>query len=242
MYKCFFKRFFDILCALLLLIVLSPIMIIVALLIKLDSKGPAIFKQIRSGKNGKDFTLYKFRSMTCNNNFYDKSEEDQVTKVGAFIRKTSLDELPQLINILKGEMSFIGPRPWIVDYTKLFTEHQMRRLEVLPGITGLAQCSGRNNINILDRIEIDVKYVDNISLFMDIKIIFKTIIGILKREGFSNNKYAIHEELKLLEKNCYKITSKQDKVSNKPDKKKKSKSKNKSYNNLNKKELVGSGV
>ena len=166
-------------------------MIIVALLIKLDSKGPAIFKQIRSGKNGKNFTLYKFRSMTCNNDFYDKSEEDRVTKVGAFIRKTSLDELPQLINILKGEMSFIGPRPWIVDYTNLFTEHQMRILEVLPGITGLAQCSGRNNINILDRIEIDVKYVDNISLFMDIKIIFKTIIGILKREGFSNNKYAI---------------------------------------------------
>ena len=242
MYKSFFKRFFDILCALLLLIVLSPIMIIVAVLIKFDSKGPAIFKQIRSGKNGKNFTLYKFRSMTCNNDFYDKSEEDQVTKVGAFIRKTSLDELPQLINILKGEMSFIGPRPWIVDYTNLFTEHQMRRLEVLPGITGLAQCSGRNNINILDRIEIDVKYVDNISLFMDIKIIFKTIIGILKREGFSNNKYAIYDELELLENNYKKITVKTDDVIQRNKKNKKSKSKSKSYNNLNKKELVGSGV
>ena len=199
MYKYFFKRFFDVVFALLLLIPLMPIMLIVALVIKLDSKGPAIFKQIRSGKNNKEFMLYKFRSMTCNNDFYDKSKEDQVTKVGKFIRKTSLDELPQLFNILKGEMSFIGPRPWVIDYAKYFNTHQMRRLEVLPGITGLAQSSGRNAINILDRINLDVEYVDNMNLFLDIKIIFKTIIGVLKKEGFSNTKSAIHDELKTLQ-------------------------------------------
>ena len=199
MYRLFFKRFFDVLFAILLLIPLAPIMLCVAIAIKLDSKGPAIFKQIRSGKNNKEFMLYKFRSMTCNNNIYDKSKEDQLTKVGSFIRKTSLDELPQLFNILKGEMSFIGPRPWIVDYAKHFTDEQMRRLDVLPGITGLAQSSGRNAIGIIDRINLDVEYVDNMSLLLDIKIIFKTVIGIIKKEGFSNTKSAIHEELKILE-------------------------------------------
>lgn len=198
MYKSFFKRMVDVIFALLLLLPLSPIFLIIAIAIKLDSKGPVLFRQVRSGKNNKEFMLYKFRSMTCNNDFYDKTEEDQVTRVGGIIRKTSLDELPQLFNILKGEMSFIGPRPWVVDYAKYFTKYQMRRLEVLPGITGLAQCSGRNNLSILDRIDTDIKYVDNVSLRMDIMIVFKTIKCILKREGFSNSKPAIHEELKIL--------------------------------------------
>ena len=237
MYKHFIKRFLDCFFAILLLIPLLPIMLIISIAIKLDSKGPVIFKQIRSGKNNKEFMLYKFRSMTANNDFYDKTKEDQLTKVGAFIRKTSLDELPQLFNILKGEMSFIGPRPWVLDYAKYFTKNQMRRLEVLPGITGLAQASGRNNLNILDRIEIDIKYVDNMNILMDIKIIFKTIIGILKREGFSNSKSAIHDELKLL----------QDQHINKENKKKEytNKIKNKSNNNKNNKQekvLVGSGA
>ena len=186
--------------ATILLVLLSPIFIIVSIAIKLETKGPVIFKQIRSGKHNKVFTLYKFRSMTANNDFYNTKEEDQITKVGKFIRKTSLDELPQLFNILKGEMSFIGPRPWITDYAKYFTKHQMRRLEVLPGITGLAQCSGRNNLNIKDRINIDVKYVDHISLKMDLYIFFKTIKSVIKREGFSNSKSAIHEELRILER------------------------------------------
>ena len=138
--------------------------------------------------------------MTANNDFYNTKEEDQITKVGRVLRKTSLDELPQLFNILKGQMSFIGPRPWITDYAKYFTKHQMRRLEVLPGITGLAQCSGRNNLNIKDRINIDVKYVDHISLKMDLYIFFKTIKSVIKREGFSNSKSAIHEELRILER------------------------------------------
>lgn len=200
MYQKYIKRALDFLIATFLLLIIWPILLIVAIAIKLDSKGPALFKQIRTGKKGKEFTLYKFRSMTVNNNFYDTTIEDQVTRVGRFIRKTSLDELPQIFNIIKGEMSFIGPRPWIVDYAKLFTKHQRKRLEVLPGITGLAQCSGRNNLNIKDRINIDVEYVNNVSLRLDLYIFFKTIKCVLKREGFSNSKSAIHEELKVLEK------------------------------------------
>ena len=240
MYKYFFKRFFDVIFALLLLIPLTPIMILTAIAIKLDSKGPAIFKQIRSGKNNKEFMLYKFRSMTCNNDFYDKTKEDQVTKVGKFIRKTSLDELPQLFNIIKREMSFIGPRPWVIDYAKYFNEHQMRRLEVLPGITGLAQSSGRNAISIIDRINLDVEYVDNVSLLLDIKIIFKTIIGVLKREGFSNSKSAIHEELKMLQMqqtDMYKEEFKKYK-SNNIRKNKSNKKETKKEDNV----LVGSGA
>lgn len=198
MYRKVIKKLLDLTLALILIILLSPIMLIISVMIKLDSKGPVIFKQIRSGKNNKNFTLYKFRSMTCNNNLYDTSVEDQVTKIGRILRKTSLDELPQLFNILKGEMSFIGPRPWIVDYAKYFTKHQMRRLEVLPGITGLAQCSGRNNLGIIERIDIDVEYVENMSLFLDIYIVLKTIKSVLKKEGFSNSKLAIHEELNIL--------------------------------------------
>ncbi len=199
MYKNYIKRIIDFVLALLLVIILSPLLIFIAIVIRLQDGGAAIFKQVRSGKNNKEFTLYKFRSMTVNNDFNDKSEEDKVTKIGAFIRKTSLDELPQLFNILKGEMSFIGPRPWVTGYAKNFTKEQMHRLDVLPGITGLAQCSGRNNLTILDRINIDIEYVNNISFMLDVKIFFKTIKCILMKEGFSNSKSAIHEEIKVLE-------------------------------------------
>lgn len=236
MYKHFFKRFLDIILALMLLLVLWPVLLIISIAVKLDSEGPVIFKQKRSGKNNKDFMLYKFRSMTASNDFYDKSKEDQVTKVGAFLRKTSLDELPQIFNILKGEMSFIGPRPWVTDYAKYFTKYQMRRLEVLPGITGLAQCSGRNNLSILDRIDIDVKYVSNMSFFMDVKIIFKTIKGVLKGEGFSNSKSAIHDELQMLKE---RYNSRNDKVKENV---KIHTRKKKSNNNLKEEILVGSGV
>ena len=116
MYKKFGKRILDFIMAVILLLVAWPILLIIALLIKIDSKGPVLFKQIRTGRYGKEFTLYKFRSMTLKNDFYDTTTEDQVTKVGKFIRKTSLDELPQIFNIIKGDMSFIGPRPWIVDF------------------------------------------------------------------------------------------------------------------------------
>lgn len=242
MYRKVIKKLLDLILALILVILLSPLMIIIAIMIKIDSKGPVIFKQIRSGKNNKNFTLYKFRSMIYNNNLYDTSVEDQATKIGRILRKTSLDELPQLFNILKGEMSFIGPRPWILDYAKYFTKHQMRRLEVLPGITGLAQCSGRNNLGIIERIDIDVEYVENMSLFLDIYIVLKTIKSVLKKEGFSNSKSAIHEELNIL-KNQNKLPNrKKNKKHNDKINQKVQYLKNKSNDNIDDKVLVGSGV
>lgn len=210
MYKKYIKRLLDIIMSCLLLVLLSPIMIIISVLIKIDSKGPILFKQKRSGKDNKEFTLYKFRSMTYNNDFYDTSKEDKVTKLGKILRKTSLDELPQMFNIIKGDMSFIGPRPWVLDYAKYFNSKQMKRLEVLPGITGYAQCSGRNNISIIDRINIDVNYVENLSFKLDVYIVFKTILCILKREGFSNSKSAIHDELKMLKEQNKSINIKKE--------------------------------
>ena len=242
MYRKVIKKLLDLILALILVILLSPLMIIISIMIKLDSKGPVIFKQIRSGKNNKNFTLYKFRSMIYNNNLYDTSVEDQVTKIGRILRKTSLDELPQLFNILKGEMSFIGPRPWILDYAKYFTRHQMRRLEVLPGITGLAQCSGRNNLGIIERIDIDVEYVENMSLFLDIYIVLKTIKSVLKKEGFSNSKSAIHEELNILKNQNRSPNRKKNKKHNDKIKQKVQYIKNKSNDNIDDKILVGSGV
>ncbi len=242
MYRKVIKKLFDLILALILVILLSPLMIIIAIMIKIDSKGPVIFKQIRSGKNNKNFTLYKFRSMIYNNNLYDTSVEDQVTKIGRILRKTSLDELPQLFNILKGEMSFIGPRPWILDYAKYFTKHQMRRLEVLPGITGLAQCSGRNNLGIIERIDIDVEYVENMSLFLDIYIVLKTIKSVLKKEGFSNSKSAIYEELNILKNQNKTPNRKKNKKHNDKINQKVQYLKNKSNDNIDDKVLVGSGV
>lgn len=242
MYRKVIKKLLDLILALILVILLSPLMIIISIMIKLDSKGPVIFKQIRSGKNNKNFTLYKFRSMTCNNNFYDSSVEDQVTKIGRILRKTSLDELPQLFNILKGEMSFIGPRPWIVDYAKYFTRHQTRRLEVLPGITGLAQCSGRNNLGIIERIDIDVEYVENMSLFLDIYIVLKTIKSVLKKEGFSNSKLAIHEELNILKNQTKSPNKRKNKKNYDKINQKVQYIKNKNNDNIDDKILVGSGV
>ena len=185
MYSKYIKRVLDVLFSVVLLILLSPIFLVVAVAIKLDSKGPVIFKQIRSGKNGVPFKLYKFRSMSASNDVYNSSEEDQVTKVGRVIRKLSLDELPQLINIIKGDMSFIGPRPWILEYAENFNKHQMRRLDVLPGITGLAQCSGRNNLSIKERINIDIYYailLISINVFLNYFYFFikkKHLIGTL---------------------------------------------------------------
>lgn len=242
MYRKVIKKLFDLILALILTILLSPLMLIISIMIKLDSKGPVIFKQIRSGKNNKNFTLYKFRSMIYNNNLYDTSVEDQVTKIGRILRKTSLDELPQLFNILKGEMSFIGPRPWIVDYAKYFTKHQMRRLEVLPGITGLAQCSGRNNLGIIERIDIDVEYVENMSLFLDIYIVLKTIKSVLKKEGFSNSKSAIHEELNILKNQNKTPNRRKNKKHNDKIKQKVQCLKNKNNDNINDKVLVGCGM
>ena len=197
MYKSFIKRILDVVFSLVLMILLLPLFLIISLLIKLEDGDYVFFKQLRSGKD-RDFYMYKFRSMKENNDVHNLKEKDCVTRIGNFLRKTSLDELPQLINILKGEMSFIGPRPWITDYAKYFTSNQMRRLEVLPGITGLAQSSGRNDISIIEKIKLDVEYVDNVSLLMDIKIIFKTISSVFSKKGNNSDKFAIQNELDVL--------------------------------------------
>jgi len=185
----------DIVLSLFGIIVSLPIMLIIALAIKLDSEGPIIFKQLRTGKYGKNFNLWKFRTMAANNDVRDFSKEDQHTKVGTFLRKTSLDELPQLFNILLGKMSFIGPRPWIVDYYELFNEEQKHRVDVTPGLTGLAQAKGRNSISIFEKINYDLEYIDNYSLLEDIRVIFLTIKVVLSHDGADAGKGTIQNEL-----------------------------------------------
>lgn len=188
------KRILDFIFSLVLIVLLSPLFLAVSIAIRLDSKGPIFYKQMRTGLDGKDFTLLKFRSMTADNDVYDFNTGDKITKVGHFIRKTSLDELPQLINIIIGDMSFIGPRPWLNKYYKYFTEYQKQRNLVRPGITGLAQVSGRKDLRILDRIEYDVDYVKNMSFKNDIIIFFKTIAVIFKKENNTYANYTIEDE------------------------------------------------
>lgn len=195
-----FKRMFDTIIALLALIVLSPLLIILSIIIKIDSKGPIVFKQQRTGKNGKIFYLYKFRSMVADNNVRDFSKQDMHTKVGKILRKTSLDELPQLINVLKQEMSFIGPRPWIPEYYENMNNIQRHRNDVRPGITGLAQCMGRNSITIFDKINYDLEYIKNYSLIQDIKIIFLTVKSVFAATGVDAGKSTIQNELEDLKK------------------------------------------
>lgn len=182
------KRGLDIIFSLLLLIIGGIFLLIVGLIIKIDSPGPAIFKQERLGLNGKVFNIYKFRSM-CQGaekkgtGVYSLKGDPRVTKVGRFIRATSIDELPQLINILKGEMSFIGPRPTLTYHPwKLeeYTDEQIKRFKVRPGVTGLAQINGRKDIPWDERIIYDVNYVENLSFMLDLKILLKTIVKVFK--------------------------------------------------------------
>jgi len=200
MYK-YVKRVLDIIISLFVLIIFAIPMIIIAIAIKLESKGPVFFKQKRTGLYGKEFNLYKFRSMTQDNDVLNFKTENKLTRVGKFIRKTSLDEISQVFNIIKGDMSWIGPRPWIPSYYENFTEYQKRRVEVLPGLTGLAQASGRNNLSIFEKIDYDIKYVDNISLKMDIKIIFLTVKCVLSKSGAELSKSGIKDELDQLHTN-----------------------------------------
>ena len=175
MYRKFIKRFLDFILSLMALIILSPILLIIYILVRIKLGKPAIFKQERPGKNEKIFTLYKFRTMTDEK---DKDgnllpDEKRLTKFGNVLRSTSLDELPELVNILKGDMSIVGPRPLLVEYLPLYNEEQKRRHNVRPGLTGLAQVSGRNNLSWEEKFKDDVYYVDHISLWEDIKIIFR---------------------------------------------------------------------
>jgi undecaprenyl phosphate N,N'-diacetylbacillosamine 1-phosphate transferase len=210
MYKNVIKRVCDLILALLLLVLAFIPMIIVAICIKIEDGGPIIYKSKRVGKNCKVFNVYKFRSMKVDRQelHSNLSHEQMVTKVGKVIRKTSLDELPQLINILKGEMSFIGPRPWIPEYYEWFTDEQKRRSNVLPGFSGLAQVKGRNGISIFKKIEYDLYYVEHISMWLDIKIVFETIVQVFKKTNAEISEQGIKEEISEL-KEQEKITQKE---------------------------------
>ncbi len=192
------KFFSDRILALIGLIVLLPLMLIIAIAIKLDSKGPILFKQVRTGKGGHNFMMLKFRTMHVDNDVHDFSKADQHTRVGKILRKISLDELPQLINIMKGDMSFIGPRPWITDYFDAMNETQRHRYCVRPGITGLAQAMGRNDLDIFTKIKYDLEYIENYSLWMDIKVVFLTIKAVFSTKGADAGKDTIQNELEAL--------------------------------------------
>ena len=184
MYKHFFKRFFDFWISLIVLICISPILLLVTIWLHFANKGAgAFFFQERPGKNAKIFKVIKFKTMTDERGADGELLPDaqRLTKVGKFVRSTSIDELPQLINVLKGDMALIGPRPLLMKYLPLYSEEQMRRHEVRPGISGWAQCHGRNAISWTEKFKLDVWYVDHVSLITDIKVIWITIMKVIKR-------------------------------------------------------------
>lgn len=196
MYKHFFKRFFDFWIALVALLCLSPLLVIITIWLHFANKGAGVFfYQERPGKGGKIFKVIKFKSMTderdADGNLLPDAE--RLTKVGRFIRSTSIDELPQLINVLKGDMALIGPRPLLPQYLSLYSPEQARRHEVRPGITGWAQVNGRNAISWQKKFELDVWYVDHCSFLLDLKIVFFTIKKVFSREGISQKGQATME-------------------------------------------------
>lgn len=189
------KRVLDLILASSMLIVLTPLFIIVAIAIKIDSPGPAFFRQERVGKDGRIFLIMKFRSMVADNDVRDLSREDEYTKVGKIIRRTSIDELPQLINVLIGQMSFIGPRPWVLEYWTNMNEEERERGKVRPGITGLAAAKGRNGLTIFEKISYDLEYVQNFGLWQDIKVTILTIKTVVGGKEVNVGKNGIHEEI-----------------------------------------------
>ena len=195
-----FKSLFDRVFSIISIVVLIPLLIIISIAIKIDSKGPVLYKQIRTGKHGKKFNMYKFRTMVANNDVHDFSVSDKYTKVGNILRKTSLDELPQIFLIATGKMSFIGPRPWIPEYYEKMNDIQRHKYDVTPGLTGLAQVMGRNNLNVFEKINYDFMYIKNYSLLQDIKIIFLTMNVLYKKTGINAGKDNIKKELNDLSK------------------------------------------
>lgn len=196
MYKYFFKRFFDFWLSLIALFCISPILLVITIWLHLANKGAgAFFLQERPGKNGKVFKVIKYKTMTDERDAAGNllPDEKRLTKVGRFVRSTSIDELPQLFNVLKGDMSLIGPRPLLVQYMLLYSPEQARRHEVRPGISGWAQCHGRNNISWTEKFKLDVWYVDHCSLMTDIKVIWITVMKVLKRADISQEGQATME-------------------------------------------------
>lgn len=194
--KKFVKRSIDIICSLIGLIVLSPVLVIVAILVKIKLGSPIFFTQDRVGKDGKVFKMVKFRTMLDATDKWGEPlpDEERLTSFGKLLRSTSIDELPELMNVLKGDMSLVGPRPLLVEYIPLYSQEQFRRHDVRPGITGWAQVNGRNSLSWNDRFKLDVEYVDNQNAFFDIKIIFMTIFKVIKRDGISQEGHATMEK------------------------------------------------
>lgn len=197
-YKRFIKRLMDFVLALISIVFFSPLLIIVAILVRVKLGSPIVFKQKRPGQNEKIFTMYKFRTMTdeidSNGNLLPDSV--RLTKFGMMLRSTSLDEMPELFNILRGDMSIVGPRPLLIQYLPLYNEHQKRRHEVKPGLTGLAQVNGRNAISWEDKFDLDIEYLDNISFIKDWKIILLTIKKVFVREGINSDTSVTMEPFK----------------------------------------------
>ena len=201
MYRLFLKRVMDFTLSLIATLILSPLLLLLALIGAIAMRGNPFFVQARPGKIGKDgnekiFKLIKFRTMS---NAKDKDgnllpDEKRLNRYGKFLRSTSLDELPELLNILKGDMSIVGPRPLLIRYIPLYSEEQRHRHDVRPGLTGLAQINGRNAISWEDKFKLDVEYTRNISLWLDIKILFKTVLTVFKKEGISSETSATMEE------------------------------------------------
>lgn len=181
------KRMFDILISSVLLFFLWPILVIIYILVKINLGGPVFFLQERIGKDNKTFKIIKFRTMkdAKDKEGNDLPDFERVTKLGSFLRTTSLDELPELINVIKGEMSLVGPRPLLTQYLSVYNEEQIRRHEVLPGVTGWAQVNGRNLLTWNEKFNLDVWYVDNRSFLLDLKILFLTVYKVLKRDGIN---------------------------------------------------------
>ena len=194
MYAKYIKRILDLILSLMALIVLMPLMIIIGILVRINLGSPIIFKQKRPGKNEKIFTLYKFRTMTDKRDIDGNllPDEYRLTKFGKFLRSTSLDELPELINIIKGDMAIVGPRPLLVEYLPYYTEEEKHRHDVRPGLTGLAQVNGRNAISWEEKLKYDTEYIKKISFYSDLKIIFKTIKKTIKREDILMGLSLIH--------------------------------------------------
>ena len=198
MYKRFVKRCLDFLLSLAALIILSPVLLLVAILVRCKLGSPILFKQKRPGLHEKIFCMYKFRTMTDAKDADGNLLPDEVrlTKFGKLLRSTSLDELPELFNIVKGDMAIVGPRPLLVQYLPRYNERQHHRHDVRPGFTGLAQVNGRNSISWQEKFEWDVRYVENVSFLMDLRIIAKTVKVVLKRDGISSETSATMEEFR----------------------------------------------